>query len=342
MTLPAIPGLHQNAWANMTNAGRWSSLRQFENELAAQENREAAEVLPMPDGKRNLDPNGEPLTRGGYDPATNKIYVDPALVAHDEPFAATETTLHEARHAYQHHAIDHPGYHDDPQEAQDWALNAQDGVYYGGDPDEPDHDLDYALYRWQPMEADASQSARERTDELYEGEFGDEPGYAEYKAQREAEMLDARESAEATFQTPNVEEAGREATLIRAEDLQAQREQQLAADGETTENQAGYGNSPGEAEPQTEPLTESETQAEMPAEEATETETQAEAPAEKATEAEAPTEEATEAEAPTEEATEAETQAEAPTEEASEAETQAEAAGESSGASEDYDYSYGY
>jgi hypothetical protein len=238
MVLLMIPGLQHDAWQNMSNAGRWSAMRNLEKQLAAQEDRPAAELLPMPAEMRKLDENGQPRGLGLYDSNKNTIYVEPSLVADSQPYRAVETTLHEARHAYQDHAIANPGFHNDPQQVEDWRVNNEPNVYYDCDPNETDPNKqqgDFALYRWQPVEDDAANIARERTDELYEGQFQDQPGYAEYKAGREREMAWDRRQAEATFGTPEVEEIGRQATYERYDQSLTEQAKQEASQGSGTE-----------------------------------------------------------------------------------------------------------
>ncbi len=240
MMLPMIPGLQRDAWQNISNAGRWSTVRNVEKQLAAQENRPAAEVLPMPGEMRQLDENGQPAVLGLYDGNKNTIYIEPTLVADPQPYRAVETTFHEARHAYQEHAIANPGFHNNPQQVEDWRVNNEPNVYYSGDPNETDHhqeQTDYALYRWQPVEDDAVKIARERTNELYEGRFQDQPGYAEYKAGRERQLAWDRQQGEATFGTPEVEEIGRQATYERYDQSLMEQAEQEAAQGSSTEPQ---------------------------------------------------------------------------------------------------------
>jgi len=232
--LPLVPGLQCNAWQNMSNAGRWSTVRNLEKQLAAQENRQAAEVLPMPQEMRQLDGNGQPQHLGAYDGSKNTIYIEPTLVADSQPYQAVETTFHEGRHAYQHHAVANPGFHDNPQQVEDWRVNSEPNVYYSGDPNEIDpsqQQVDYSLYRWQPVEDDAAKTARERTDELYEGQLENQPGYAEYKANREQEMAWDRQQAEETFGTPEVEEIGRQATYERYDQIEMEQVGQETAQG---------------------------------------------------------------------------------------------------------------
>jgi hypothetical protein len=240
--LPTIRGLECGAWQKTSKNKRWSALQEMERQLAAQEDRPAARVLPMPAKMRQLGGEGEPKLLGRCVSNGNKsvVYLDPSLVADSLSYRAVETLLHEARHAYQDHAITHPGYHEDNEQVERWRINNEPNVHVdfdvpGADPRKKDKD--YSMYRFQEVENDATLIARGRCDEIFERQFRD-ASYAKYRTSREQEMTWDRKQAIDTLLTKLVEDRMWEIILWRYQQVEQARQKaapsQPGADKEHT------------------------------------------------------------------------------------------------------------
>lgn len=191
MSTEQIENLRAENWQNKLAYQRIEGLQALENQLAASENRKAARVYVF-DGSTN---------RGQFNSEDNTIGINFSLV-NDEtkvsPYQATETLFHEARHAYQNHVINNPDTGEDPQTVTNWQMNNSPGVYtqYENDPE---------LYGMQPIELDARQNSRQRTNALYEEQFGNSPEYQSYKSEKSAENQEWIDTAKATWNTQSPE-----------------------------------------------------------------------------------------------------------------------------------------
>jgi hypothetical protein len=175
MPVPHVESLRADRWKLLNPTERLEALQELENELAKQRGDEPCLVVGKNLGENILGWH----TRSNTGPDT--IEINSELISRDQPYEAVETLFHEDRHAYQVYAIQHPGTHDNLGEVEDWRKNL-DGGYI------EDTGLNYDYYRWQPVEADANQIARERTDELYLGMFQDSEKYPDYRAEKEQEI----------------------------------------------------------------------------------------------------------------------------------------------------------
>lgn len=187
MSSLAIHGLHQEVWTDSSVTARMQALQDLETAQAAREQRSACTVDFIPDDVYRSEEERQGL-RGYHE--GNNIYINSALVENDQPYLATETLFHESRHAYQEHVANNPEQAEDPQQVQDWQMNVDAKGYL-----HPEQ-VDWEAYRFQPIEEDANQIARQRTDDLYMGEFGDTEHYPEYRAAREAEMAEEQAQGE--------------------------------------------------------------------------------------------------------------------------------------------------
>lgn len=190
MPIPRIENLRADIWATLTFDQRLGALQELENRLAEQEGREPCQIAPIPEDELK----DKDRYRGEYissNDGPGVIRLNPNLISSDEPYQAVETFFHEARHAYQVYAVQHPEIHDNPEEVEDW-RKTKDGGYI--EYKEPNLSIDH--YRWQPVEADANNIARERTDELYSSTFQDNEKYPAYKSEKEQELSDDVEHAQ--------------------------------------------------------------------------------------------------------------------------------------------------
>lgn len=148
--------LRPGAWENIGVDERAAALQEAEARLAERAGRPAVTVIVE---------KTDPGVNGYYDPQTGTMHLSEHLVQDAGSLArAIDTVAHEGRHAYQHHAINNPGFHPDAAQVRAWAENLQPGNYltaelYG-----------YEAYRNQPIEADAWAFGEAIRDGLYGGQ----------------------------------------------------------------------------------------------------------------------------------------------------------------------------
>ena len=84
---------------------------------------------------------------GAYSPGANSITLNELLLKEDDPRRTIRTLLHEARHAFQHFAVEHP-WRANPDEGNvySWEFNIENYIRF---------DVDLNMYRSQDIEADA-------------------------------------------------------------------------------------------------------------------------------------------------------------------------------------------
>ena len=97
---------------------------------------------------------------GHYNPETHQISIGSYSLQHDDVKEVVDTTAHEGRHAYQHYAIENPGFHPDARQVEEWRENLTPDNYwrYEDDPVE---------YANQPVEKDAWRYGRSIARGLY-------------------------------------------------------------------------------------------------------------------------------------------------------------------------------
>lgn len=202
-------------WRTLSSQERIQALQQAEGTLATQEGRAASIIEPM----RAIDalsPTGSSVPRGRQnvdEQGLSHIEINPALIEANEPYQAVETYFHEARHAYQRAAIADPQMHDNPAEVDLWAKNQAETNSYI----RPERS--FPLYRSQPVEVDANNVARARTEEVYSQQFTEQPNYDEYRAGKQQEKLEYIEQAEIAL-GPQYEEVAAQEVVDRFEQYQ--------------------------------------------------------------------------------------------------------------------------
>jgi len=190
--------LRPENWASLSLSERVSTLNALETALATEQGREPSRVDVLPPERcssheewlntRGLYEPGELLGNGNRNPGT--ILVNPGLLEPSQaPYMATETLYHEATHAYQQYIADHPDLAEDPEKAKITAMNCGEGYLT------PTED-GYELYAMQPNERDATESARQLTDEIFSDQLRDPEGYSDHVDRREAEIADNELRAE--------------------------------------------------------------------------------------------------------------------------------------------------
>jgi hypothetical protein len=129
VSIPWIEDLRAENWYSSSTTTHIDALNKMESALALQERRDPCTVKEIPSDLRELGMDGEPILRGQFDPIENEILIDPLLLSNNRsPYLAMETYFHEARHAYQHFAIEHPEIHADSEQLADWKIN--DKAYF--------------------------------------------------------------------------------------------------------------------------------------------------------------------------------------------------------------------
>lgn len=138
--LYATEGLSPNDWERLTVQERLDTLQMLECKLAEIQGRK-----PVPVVVANI-----PGENGHYDPITRSITLNPTRLG-DSKFRLNlvDTIAHEGRHAYQHYAIEHAGFHPKEDEVKVWRENMKPGNYIDGKKE------GLLAYRLQPVEADA-------------------------------------------------------------------------------------------------------------------------------------------------------------------------------------------
>jgi len=191
MGMPCILGLRSDIWAKSSPTERVAALQELENYFAHQDGRQPCQIHSSNELAKGV--NG--VHKFGPD-GNERIDINANLIqpSQTQPYQAVETLCHESRHAYQHHVVNNPELAENQDKLQDWQMNLDGG--YLEPPETPEtrplqdeYFLDYSEYRWQPVEADANDVARRRTDELYQDTFEDTTQYPAYKEEKERELV---------------------------------------------------------------------------------------------------------------------------------------------------------
>lgn len=137
--LQSIEGLQPSNWEGLKPAERLGALRTLESRLAEIQGRP-----PLPVVAEEMD------SAGFFDGEALHVNIehinDPSY-----RLEVIDTVAHEGRHAYQHYAVTHPGFHPNTQEVVYWAANQQ--AYFH--PKEIAGRFGAEYYMYQPVELDA-------------------------------------------------------------------------------------------------------------------------------------------------------------------------------------------
>jgi len=160
-------------WKDMSYFERTEALQSLEIAMAAEQGRTPRKVhssdLP-------------PTTRGQYNPTDpNYIYINSYLIkSNDGNYQAVQTTLHEGRHAYQDDCVSGKvvSMHKDTEKVCSWAINmpGRGGVY----------NRDGVEYRYQPVEIDANDYAKEKMNSLAE-QYSKDPAFKKFCGRSDAQ-----------------------------------------------------------------------------------------------------------------------------------------------------------
>lgn len=146
MELKDLIAQANNNWKNMSQSQKMDFLKKIEANLAAQQGRPITSMRYSTDS----DELGE-STLGQYRPGSNppEMVINQKLLSGGFLPDLLDTVAHEGRHAYQHYAITHDGFHPNQAEVSQWRENMMPGNYVDGTK------VGYHFYRNQPIEADS-------------------------------------------------------------------------------------------------------------------------------------------------------------------------------------------
>lgn len=138
--LQSIEGLQYDKWKELSPDERLDALRMLESRLAEIQGRRP----PLPIVAEEMD------SAGFYDGKALHINIehikDPSY-----RLEVIDTVAHEGRHAYQHYAVTHPGFHKNEKEVLYWAAN-QEAYFH---PKKICEKFGLQYYVCQPVELDA-------------------------------------------------------------------------------------------------------------------------------------------------------------------------------------------
>jgi hypothetical protein len=195
-------------WNNLSINEREAALNDLEKFLANQDGRDPASV--------EINYGLAADNYGLFYSMNNQdiIAINSSLVRQSTPYRAVETLFHEDRHAFQQFMVDIPQAEIPGDVIEDWKMNISDG-YIKGD----EINSNYAEYRWQPIEKDAFQMARQKTDELFKDCYNDTEGYPKYKDSQEQNLNNDRVYGELLL-GENYEDEARQKMIEQYQDQQ--------------------------------------------------------------------------------------------------------------------------
>ncbi|MGE5653142.1 MAG: hypothetical protein ACM3ZQ_02585 [Bacillota bacterium] len=134
--LEQMQEIRPDVWEDLTLRERLDALQNVENLMSEIQGRTPIGVVTEP---------MEPGLYGYFD--GKAVHISLEGLASNDVAEAVDTIIHEGRHAYQHYAVDHPGFHPDQEQVEAWRDNFKDYLtaeLYGQE-----------AYQTQPVEADA-------------------------------------------------------------------------------------------------------------------------------------------------------------------------------------------
>lgn len=193
-------------WAALSDQDKQEQLQALENEMAANQGREARDVVISSEYS-----NGGCYQSDGEGGGT--IYISENDFD-SNGYECMDTVYHEGRHAYQDDVVhDRIENSETPETKQAWAHNDQRGDYITArDASEQGR---YCDYYYQPQEADAYGFAQDKMDSCSE-QFRDDPQYQEYVTNRDYTKAIAEENGKDTYGVDN-EQAVKDSVRDRVE-----------------------------------------------------------------------------------------------------------------------------
>jgi hypothetical protein len=156
-------------WKNLSWDERYTYLQQLSDEISTRDGRTPMTILH---GNGQDNPN----LRSDYDRQSQSTSINHNLVGLEEPYAAIEALFHESTHARQYDMLEHsPELDQAPTQLQDFHNNNR--AY------QPATGNEY-LYRMQPLEVDARQTARAEMEHMFGNQ--NNAAYTAHRAARDA------------------------------------------------------------------------------------------------------------------------------------------------------------
>ncbi len=145
--LSQINEITHESWRDLEQAERLQTMQRVEDTMADIQRRPACGVVSEP---------MKPGSNGYFD--GQEIHISSQDLDTDDVVLNVDNVIHEGRHAYQHYAIDNPGFHSNQAQVEAWRENSQDYI---------DPEYDPEAYRYQAMEVDAWDYASAITSNIY-------------------------------------------------------------------------------------------------------------------------------------------------------------------------------
>ena len=136
-----MPELKPEVWRGLSPEQRFEALRGVEQRMAAIQGRPPVEMT--------VEPCTLAGASGQYDHSTGRMSIAPEELQSENPYRVLDTVINEGRHAYQHYAVEHPGFHPISKEAQLWEWNMEPDNYL------MPNEVGGRAYALQPIEIDA-------------------------------------------------------------------------------------------------------------------------------------------------------------------------------------------
>jgi hypothetical protein len=162
------------SWAKQTTEQRITALQALEDLMASKQGRQSRAV------KTAALPTG---VNGGYGPKTpDNLYINESLLVDDSvSFQLMNTVIHEGRHAYQDDCVAGKitPLPEDVEKVCSWSHNMpKHGGYY-------ESGRRYIVYRYQPIEADANDYAKQMMSS-FKRQYQHDQRYQQFQSQKEA------------------------------------------------------------------------------------------------------------------------------------------------------------
>jgi hypothetical protein len=184
--MPDLSAFELSNWENLSAAQRVKALQEIEDMMALKLGRQPRSVAPSSRIDDDL---------GAYYPSNSDfLFINHDLIGSDtDSYLAVETVIHEGRHAYQDDCITNKTtpLSEDAGKVSFWSHNMPErGGYY--------EDADYTIYRYQPIEADANDFARDVL-VSFKSFLQHDPAYRQFCIDRELDDLKTSTDARSDF-----------------------------------------------------------------------------------------------------------------------------------------------
>lgn len=122
--LSHIEELKPENWKNITEEeDRIRVLQECSNIISEHEGRPRTEIMWAADAKSPREVQGRETERGWggcFNPNDKNIYISTSILNDESPYRSINALCHEAHHAYQDHALNNEGFHENKIELAEW------------------------------------------------------------------------------------------------------------------------------------------------------------------------------------------------------------------------------